>query len=114
MSLTGFNPGAVCAIAHSSITTLLMLGSAAVLGTVRLVERRGHDKRELDPSRQIEISKLIESMPEAVFVFDDQAKVIEVNSAAAQMFGMTPDEIKKSSAHDISGYLAAQGQETAS
>jgi PAS domain S-box-containing protein len=113
-SIVSFNPGAVCAIAHSSITTLLMMGSAAVLGTVRLVERRGHDKRELDPRRQIEISKLIESMPEAVFVFDDQAKVIEVNSAAAQMFGMTADDIKKSSAHDISGYLAAQGQETAS
>jgi PAS domain S-box-containing protein len=114
MSLTGVNPGAVCAVAHSSITTLLMLGSAAVLGTVRLVERRGHNKRELDPRRQIEISKLIESMPEAVFVFDDQAKVIEVNSAAAQMFGMSADEIKKSSAHDISTYLAAQGHDTAS
>ena len=52
-------------------------------------------------------------MPEAVFVFDDQGKVIEVNSAAAQMFGMTADEIKKSSAHDISTYLAEQGQDRA-
>ena len=109
--ILSFNPGALCAMTHSLSTTLLVLGSTAVLGTVRLVERRGQDKRELDPRRQIEISKLIESMPEAAFVFDDQGKVIEVNSAAAQMFGMSADEIKKSSARDISAYLAEQGQD---
>jgi PAS domain S-box-containing protein len=109
MSLAAFNP--LCAIAHHYTTTLFILSSLAMFGTVRLVERRGQDKRELDPHRQIEISKLIESMPEAVFVFDDEGKVIEVNSAAEQMFEMSAEEIKRRSAHDISTYLAARGQD---
>lgn len=115
MSLAAFNPlGAVCAAAHYYITALLMLSTTALLGTVRLVERRGQDKRELDPHRQIEISKLIESMPEAVFIFDEQGKVIEANSAAVQMFGVSANEIKNFSAVDISTYLAARGQDPGS
>jgi two-component system, cell cycle sensor histidine kinase and response regulator CckA len=114
MSLLGINPGTVFSVTHSTTTTLLILCSAAVLGSLRLVERRGQDKRELDPRRQIEISKLIESMPEAVFIFDDSGKVIEVNSAAVQMFATSADDIKKFSARDISNYLAMRGQDRSS
>jgi two-component system cell cycle sensor histidine kinase/response regulator CckA len=115
MSLAALIPhGAVCAMAHSYINTLLILSSTVLLGTVRLVERRGHDKRELDPHRQIEISKLLESMPEAVFVFDDSGKVVEANSAAEKLFEVSAEQIKNLSASDISKYLAAPGQDLSS
>jgi PAS domain S-box-containing protein len=111
MSLTALNPiVAVCAHAHLSATTLLALSSTALLGTVRLIERRGHGSKELNPQRQIEISELIDSMPEAVFIFDEAGKVIEANSAAEQMFEVSADEIKKFSPADIAAYLAANGQ----
>jgi two-component system cell cycle sensor histidine kinase/response regulator CckA len=110
MSFAVLNPlGAFSAVTNQSFSALLILSLGAVIGTVRLIERRGHDKSELDPHRQIEISKLIGSMPEAVFILDAQGKVIESNSAAEQMFGLSAAEIRNLRPADISAFLAAEG-----
>ena len=115
MAVIVLNPmAAMCAFAHLPASILFILSSTALLGTVRLVERRGHSKRHLDPRRQIEISELIDSMPEAVLIFDEQGKVIEANSAAEQMFEVSAEEIKNFSPNDVSAYLAPPGQDPAS
>jgi PAS domain S-box-containing protein len=108
MSVAAFKSiGEVCAVAHFSANTLLILSSAALFGSLRLIERRGHGKSELNPQRQIEISELIDSMPEAVFVFDEQGRVIEANSAAERMFKLSAEEIRRFSPADISAYLTS-------
>lgn len=62
--------------------------SALALGSIQLVERR---KRSfpLHPGRQIAISTLIESMPEAVFVVDTAGRLIEVNQGAERLLGVS-------------------------
>ncbi len=85
------------------------LASVAV-GTVHLVERRGRAKCELNPQRQIEIGTLIESMPEAVFVFDQRGQMMEVNSGAERMFGARREQMKQRSCGDVCDFLRSWGE----
>lgn len=68
--------------------------------TVHVVERRGRHA-PLNAHRQIDIATLIESMPEAVFVFDSSGRIVEVNSATERMFCLPSQEIKKATAEDL-------------
>lgn len=84
--------------------------STLALAGVHLVERRGKQKSELDPHRQIEIDTLIESMPEAMFIFDASGRMVEVNSAAERMFAARRDEIKNRCCRDVRDFLRVWGE----
>jgi len=58
--------------------------SAFAMGSIQLIERRNHSY-PLHPGRQIAISTLIESMPEAVLVVDTAGRVIEANQGAERL-----------------------------
>lgn len=58
-----------------------------------MVERRGRSEK-LDPKRQVEISTLLESMPEAVFLFGTDFRIIETNAQAEQLTGYSRGELR--------------------
>jgi PAS domain S-box-containing protein len=54
-----------------------------------------HHAEESTPTlRQVQLSELLDSMPEAVFLLDCDARVVELNRAAEQFSGRPSDEIK--------------------
>jgi len=77
--------------------------AAAILlaGGIHLVERRGRKDR-LDPKRLVEISTLLESIPEAAIIVDAAGRVIDVNSAAASLVSHTREELRGQSAAEMS------------
>ena len=46
---------------------------------------RVRDRRVKPTFQQVELSTLLESMPEAVFIFDRSGKLVEFNSAAMRV-----------------------------
>lgn len=95
------------------VLPLLVSFFSVVAGSIHLIERRGQSP-EVSPSRQIDIGTLLESMPEATFVFDAGGNVVEVNTAAEALFRTNRDEIKKFSADAIANFLAANSKESLS
>jgi two-component system sensor histidine kinase HydH len=75
---------------------LIWLSSAAAvtLGSIELVERRNRSL-PLHPARQIAISTLLESMPEAVFLIDANGRVVEANLSAERLTGIPKAELLK-------------------
>jgi len=69
-------------------------------GSIHLVERRGR-KDKLDPKRQVEISTLLESVPEASIIIDSTGHVVDANSAASTLIGKTREQLRGSNAEDI-------------
>lgn len=78
---------------------------ALFAGSIFLVERRGKRER-LNPRRHVDISTLLESIPEAAFIIDKENRIIDANSAAAEMLGVTRDDLLRTSTHQISRALA--------
>ncbi|HWR36056.1 MAG TPA: ATP-binding protein [Clostridia bacterium] len=76
-----------------------------LVGMVHLVERRGK-MPQLHAGRQIDIATLLESMQEAVFLFDSAGKILEVNSAAERIFRSGRDEMKRYTAADIARFMS--------
>lgn len=83
----------------------IYLALAITAGTVELVERRNRNK-PLHPGRQIELVSLIESIPEAVFVIDENGKVVESNQAAERLTGMSKATLKTLPGDDVARYVA--------
>lgn len=74
----------------SSFHSLLWLGGhwgLLALAGLFLVERRGTPEKP-DPKRQVPLATLLESMPEAVFLFDTEHKVVDSNLLAEQLTGL--------------------------
>ncbi len=70
------------------------LGSGLILlGGLFVVERRGRGE-QLSRERQVDIATLLESLPEAVLLFDGLGRVIEANALAEQLTGFSVDELK--------------------
>lgn len=87
---------------------IIVQGCAVVLlaGRIHLVERRGRkDKDTIDPRRQIEITTLLESIPEAAVIMDSNGRIVDANSAAASLIGKTREQIHGISAEEISGLV---------
>src|SRR5690242_366116 len=77
---------------------------------IHLIERRGrHDK--IDPHRQIELGTLLESMPEAVFLFDSSEKVLDVNAAAQQLCASDRGTTLSSNASELTKRFGADSNE---
>jgi PAS domain S-box-containing protein len=86
---------------------LVWLSSAAALvwGSIELVERR-HRSLPLHPARQIAISTLLESMPEAVFLIDEIGRIVEVNQAAERFTGLTRAQVLQMSQAELAKYVS--------
>ncbi|HET9697589.1 MAG TPA: ATP-binding protein [Terriglobales bacterium] len=91
----------------ANLHSFLPLASAVtfVAGSIHLIERRGRDS-QITPSRRIDISTLVESMPEATFVFDNSGHTVEVNKAAEKLLQVNRAELKRFSADVIARLLA--------
>ncbi len=78
---------------------------ALAVGSIQLVERR---KRSfpLHPGRQIAISTLIESMPEAVFVVDTAGRLVEVNQGAERLLGLSRKTLIAMSDSELAQFVA--------
>src|SRR5436190_23312103 len=86
---------------------LVWLSSTAALvwGSIELVERRNRSL-PLHPARQIAISTLLESMPEAVFLIDATGRIIEVNQAAERFTGFTRAQVLQMSQAELAKYVS--------
>ncbi len=88
------------------LSVMHSLGPSLVLvGGIYLVERRGKKKEALNPSRQVSISGLLESIPEAAFIVDTQNRIIDANTAAAQLLGCHRDNLLGSHARQLKADL---------
>jgi PAS domain S-box-containing protein len=73
-------------------------------GGIHLVERRGR-KEQLDPKRQVEISTLLESIPEAAIIVDSNGRIVDANSTAANLVGKTREQLRGLAAEEIGQLL---------
>src|SRR5690242_13995559 len=65
--------------------------------TVATMERRSMTR--------LELSMLLESMPEAVFIFDDEGRVLEANRAAEQMLEGCWETVRGKRVDEIVGHV---------
>ena len=66
---------------------------------------RVRDRRVKPTFQQVELSTLLESMPEAVFIFDRNGKLVEFNSAAMRVCGSEPRDLRGASLEDLGKHL---------
>lgn len=84
---------------------LLLPGIAASL--IYLMEmRRRHQRMERE--RDVELSILLQSMPEAVFIFDTRARVVESNRAALVLAGLDTQGLHGMGLAELARLLQAQ------
>ena len=74
-------------------------------GSIFLVERRGKRER-LNPRRHVDISTLLESIPEAAFIIDTDNRIIDANSAAADMLHVSREDLLRTNSRQITRALA--------
>ncbi len=87
------------AISHC-LGLLLGFGPVLFAGGIYLVERRG--KREsVSPHRHVDISSLLESIPEAALIIDSEFRVVDANTGAAQILGTTREELLQSQVRQL-------------
>ena len=123
----GFGPAVVCTAMCTAGAILLMrvpgsvpeevhsLTNWAVFPLVAasllyVMESRRKQQR-LGQERQIELSTLLESMPEAVFIFDPAGRLIEANSAAVAFSGMRREDLVNFPVARLARHLAAQSDD---
>ena len=75
-------------------------------GSIHLVERRGKTEK-LDPRRQVEISTLLESIPEAAIIIDAGGQIVEANSAAAHLVSSSREQLRGRQAEQFKYVLQA-------
>jgi len=83
----------------------------AVAASLLYVMESRRKQQRLGQERLIELSTLLESMPEAVFIFDPAGRLIEVNSAAAAFSGLRREDLLNFPAARLARHLAAQSDE---
>lgn len=63
------------------------------------------DRRVKPTFQQVELSTLLESMPEAVFIFDRNAVLVEFNTPATRLCGREPRELRGLKLDDVASRL---------
>jgi PAS domain S-box-containing protein len=123
----GFGPAVVCTAMCTAGAIMLMrvqgsvpeevhsLSNWAVFPLVAasllyVMESRRKQQR-LGQERLIELSTLLESMPEAVFIFDPAGRLIEANNAAVAFSGMRRDDLLRFPVGRLARHLAAQSDD---
>ncbi len=66
---------------------------ALVVGTLLNVIDGGQRRKSADPPRKIELQSLLQSLPEAVFLFDIHCRILDVNKMAEELTGQSRDEL---------------------
>jgi len=96
-----------CFAASSSPVTPAweLVAGGLCLGAVELVERRKRTN-PLDPGRQIQLATLVESIPEAVFVIDQNGRIVETNAAAEGLTGLSKAGLKELPSDEVARYVA--------
>jgi PAS domain S-box-containing protein len=92
---------------HLSLFTLIPIFAGA---GIHLVERRGRIEK-INPRRQIEIGTLLESMPEAIFLFDSKEKIVDLNATAQQLSGLDRLHALQFDAAQMAHHFGANGHE---
>jgi PAS domain S-box-containing protein len=82
-----------------------ILSPVLFAGSIYVVERRGKRER-VHPQRQVDISSLLESIPEAALIVDTEHRIIDANSTAAQILGVTREELVGSPTRQVGHALA--------
>ncbi len=82
--------------------SLSSLGIVLFAGGIHLVERRGK-KGQLGPGRQVDVSTLLESIPEAAVMVDSAGRVVDANSAAAHLAGRRREQMRGVAADEMAG-----------
>ena len=85
----------------------LAIFPVVAIAVVYLVETRRKHKT-LVRKQWLEISTLLESMPEAVFIFDANARIADVNPAAQEMCSANREELIGSHVGILAKHLGAQ------
>lgn len=85
-----------------------ILAGASLAASVFLVERRGR-REKLDPNRQVEINSILEAIPEAALVLDARGHIVDANSSAAALIGLSRDRLAHSPVTDLTR-VSAPGQ----
>jgi PAS domain S-box-containing protein len=90
-----------------AVDFVLCLTGPLLAASVFLVERRGQG-RQLDPKRHLEISTLLESLPDGVLIFDAAARVVECNRAVEQVCGYGLQELRRFDLADLARFFGAR------
>ena len=88
-----------------ALLPILSIGPFLFAGSIYLVERRGKRER-VHPHRHVDISSLLESIPEAAFIIDSDFRIVDANSSAAQILGMTREDLLRSQVSQLRRILA--------
>lgn len=102
--LRGFLPLAVAASAKV-LLSWFSSAAAVLVGSIELVERRNRVS-PLHPARQIALSTLLDSMPEAVFLIDAEGKLLETNLAGERLAGTPRDQLLQVTAAELAQRVA--------
>ena len=97
--------GMVSEKVHVWANLLLLPGVACVL--IYLMETRRRHQR-MEHERGVELSILLQSMPEAVFIFDTGGRVVEFNRAAQVLCSCTREELQGMPLRELATRLLSQ------
>lgn len=64
-----------------------------IVGGIYLVERRGKPRSALNPKRQVDLSTILYSIPEAALIIDTDRRVVDANAAAAELLGAAREQL---------------------
>ncbi|MBZ5628539.1 MAG: PAS domain-containing protein [Acidobacteriia bacterium] len=96
-------------LAHTATT---LSYPVLMAGNIHLVDRRGK-QGPIDPRRQVEISTLLESIPEAAVIVDNNGRIVDANSVTSHLVGRTREELRGMVAEET-GLLAKAEDDSAS
>jgi len=104
MRVQGAVPEEVHSLSNWAVFPLVAAGLIYVMESRRKSQRLGQE-------RLIELSTLLESMPEAVFIFDPAGHLIEVNSAALRFTGLRREDLMDYPVAQLIRLMAAQSED---
>jgi PAS domain S-box-containing protein len=92
-----------------SLTNLVVFPVVAAILLYVMESRR--KQQRLGAERLVELSTLLESMPEAVFIFDPEGSLVDVNSAAVAFSGLRRSDLLQYSLTRLARHVGAQTDE---
>jgi PAS domain S-box-containing protein len=92
-----------------SLTNLLVFPLVAAILLYVMEGRR--KQKKLGHERLVEISTLLESMPEVVFIFDQQGNLVDCNGAAVSFSGLKRKELLGLPLGELARHLGAQAND---
>src|ERR1051325_869138 len=98
-------PMGLTSFSHSLALFYSLVPGVLFAGSIYFIERRG--KREgIPPHRQVDISSVLNSIPEAALIVDREDHVIDANAIASQILGMSREELLRASSRQLGQAIA--------